>query len=198
MLNRRRGFTLIELLVVIAIIAILAAILFPVFARAREKARQTTCVSNLRQLGMALHQYASDWGEVFPRDKYMGNSDERLMRLVGPLKKYTAENAGIWYCPSAAIATKYDPTVVQSDANWAKGNVTYIYYSWLQKDPRRNKFVPRRLTELNDPSAWLMSCWYQSGGAPFFHLYKHAMALPVVFLDGHVDTLFGRPIDNFQ
>jgi len=60
MLNRHRGFTLIELLVVIAIIAILAAILFPVFAKAREKARQASCASNLRQITMALRMYGQD------------------------------------------------------------------------------------------------------------------------------------------
>ena len=60
----RRGFTLIELLVVIAIIAILAAILFPVFARAREKARQTSCLSNVKQLGFALLCYMQDNDEV--------------------------------------------------------------------------------------------------------------------------------------
>ena len=58
MTRRRRGFTLIELLVVIAIIAILAAILFPVFAQARERARQTACLSNLRQVGLGLQLYA--------------------------------------------------------------------------------------------------------------------------------------------
>ena len=62
----RRGFTLIELLVVIAIIAILAAILFPVFARAREKARQSTCLSNMRQLGMAFAAYRPDFDGVNP------------------------------------------------------------------------------------------------------------------------------------
>lgn len=64
---KRRGFTLIELLVVIAIIAILAAILFPVFARAREKARQTSCLSNEKQLGTALLMYTQDYDECFPR-----------------------------------------------------------------------------------------------------------------------------------
>ena len=58
---RKRGFTLIELLVVIAIIAILAAILFPVFARAREKARQASCASNLKQYGLAFLMYAQDY-----------------------------------------------------------------------------------------------------------------------------------------
>lgn len=66
MRNHRSGFTLIELLVVIAIIAILAAILFPVFARAREQARKTTCVSNVKQIGLAALMYDQDYDETFP------------------------------------------------------------------------------------------------------------------------------------
>jgi prepilin-type N-terminal cleavage/methylation domain-containing protein len=66
----RRGFTLIELLVVIAIIAILAAILFPVFAQAREKARQSACLSNFRQLGMAMNMYLQDFDETLPRMRF--------------------------------------------------------------------------------------------------------------------------------
>ena len=67
MIFTKRGFTLIELLVVIAIIAILAAILFPVFAQAREKARQTSCLSNLKQLGTATQLYLDDYDETYPR-----------------------------------------------------------------------------------------------------------------------------------
>src|SRR6476660_5693806 len=65
---RRRGFTLIELLVVIAIIAILAAILFPVFAQAREAARKASCQSNLKQLGAAIMMYAQDYDQKYPHE----------------------------------------------------------------------------------------------------------------------------------
>ncbi|MGQ9732208.1 MAG: DUF1559 family PulG-like putative transporter [Candidatus Zipacnadales bacterium] len=85
----RRGFTLIELLVVIAIIAILAAILFPVFARAREKARQVTCVSNLKQMGLSFFMYSSDYDEKYPPNPYW---KERLQ----PYIKTTEIN----HCPS--------------------------------------------------------------------------------------------------
>ena len=65
-MRRQRGFTLIELLVVIAIIAILAAILFPVFAQAREKARAATCLSNNKQIGLAMAMYTQDYDQVYP------------------------------------------------------------------------------------------------------------------------------------
>lgn len=72
MLRRRTGFTLIELLVVIAIIAILAAILFPVFTRAKMKARETSCKSNMRQIGAAMQLYLGDWGGAFPDHTSVG------------------------------------------------------------------------------------------------------------------------------
>jgi len=83
------GFTLIELLVVIAIIAILAAILFPVFAQGREKARATTCASNLKQLGLSFAMYIADYDEVFPL----------VFQWKSRLQPYI-KNIDINYCPS--------------------------------------------------------------------------------------------------
>jgi len=125
---RRRGFTLIELLVVIAIIAILAAILFPVFARAREKARQTTCTSNLKQLALGMLMYVQDYDEKFPAQNiahYPGGPGaypqdaccvERniYIHIIGPYVK----NRQLGICPSADEswpsrgATPYGPAGV--------------------------------------------------------------------------------------
>ena len=99
---KSKAFTLIELLVVIAIIAVLAAILFPVFAQAREKARQTTCVSNLKQLGTSLLMYAQDYDETLPGDVHLppingGNSETvSYDRLLLPYLKSDA----VFACPS--------------------------------------------------------------------------------------------------
>jgi len=113
----RRGFTLIELLVVIAIIAILAAILFPVFAKAREKARQASCQSNLKQVGLCFAQYAQDYDEQLPwccvggartnspnldrvpywRPTNVTAADPRYDGVLMPYVK----NRQVWTCPSS-------------------------------------------------------------------------------------------------
>ncbi len=107
---KRSGFTLIELLVVIAIIAILAAILFPVFAQAREKARQAACLSNMRQLSTAVMMYVQDYDESYPMTaNYNDGSGPRTIwtEMIQPYVK----NEGIFKCPSA-IQPGYA-------ANWA-------------------------------------------------------------------------------
>jgi prepilin-type N-terminal cleavage/methylation domain-containing protein/prepilin-type processing-associated H-X9-DG protein len=108
---RRTGFTLIELLVVIAIIAILAAILFPVFARAREKARTASCASNLKQIALAAHMYKSDYDEknvmdrmqtsnpATPNGPYTSGGCGTNYWYVDLLYPYT-KNRQLWTCPS--------------------------------------------------------------------------------------------------
>ena len=109
----KKAFTLIELLVVIAIIAILAAILFPVFARARENARRASCQSNLKQLGLGVLQYVQDYDEKYPLQNDpaytdglpiaspMGSDDPSILDSSIPDKTFAyTKSAQIWICPS--------------------------------------------------------------------------------------------------
>src|SRR6266498_3099583 len=102
-IRTRRAFTLIELLVVIAIIAILAAILFPVFAQAREKARQTSCLSNLRQISTAMMMYAEDHDGLFVPVIGRPSRQEKniyLMSWMYLLEPYV-KGRGVYICPSS-------------------------------------------------------------------------------------------------
>ena len=116
-----RGFTLIELLTVIAIVAILAAILFPVFAQAREKARQTQCLSNARQLALAVQSYLQDHEEAFlPSTNYAvpTNIPERIWtRIIQPYVRDT----GIFICPSAA-----QPPSARRPMCWMCGSIRAV------------------------------------------------------------------------
>ena len=125
----KRGFTLIELLVVIAIIAILAAILFPVFARAREKARQTSCLSNTKQLTLAILMYVNDYDEKMPRETGWdpdGPLNYHIVDLVTPYVK----NAQLWVCPSDGYSIPQYPSPPGGSPTWWStilGEIGYGY-----------------------------------------------------------------------
>lgn len=129
-MTRRRGFTLIELLVVIAIIAILAAILFPVFAKAREAARKTSCASNLKQVGLAVMSYVQDYDESYPYDSFgfgsgitgNGNSfaDPRLW--VGKVQPYI-KNQNVFQCPSSSASNPSNQPKTNLIGYWANGAI---------------------------------------------------------------------------
>lgn len=121
----KAGFTLIELLVVIAIIAVLAAILFPVFAQAREKARQTSCASNLRQLSLAVQMYTQDYDETYPR----GNA---LWTSAGAWTGFNQFNWGVAVNPYIKTAGLYgcnddsDSGATDAAAPWSGLKESYV------------------------------------------------------------------------
>jgi prepilin-type N-terminal cleavage/methylation domain-containing protein/prepilin-type processing-associated H-X9-DG protein len=98
--RRASGFTLIELLVVIAIIAILAAILFPVFAQAREKGRQASCMSNLKQLGLATLQYVQDYDETYPLAAQRRANGDMWRETWATVQQPYIKNLLVFRCPS--------------------------------------------------------------------------------------------------
>jgi prepilin-type N-terminal cleavage/methylation domain-containing protein/prepilin-type processing-associated H-X9-DG protein len=213
----RRGFTLIELLVVIAIIAILAAILFPVFARAREKARQTSCLSNTKQLGLAILQYVQDYDETYPDSSITCHDDPENLPLcnyangylgalhitawghrrylddgvtIGGLVKYLnpyIKNVQISLCPS-------DPLVPR----WLAGNLEATYYmrhaidgyAFSEKMPVKMSIVrrPAQLAEI------IEEAWHDGGHATPW-LWDNSLGnvgpkqVNAMFFDGHSKIL---------
>lgn len=140
----RRAFTLIELLVVIAIIAILAAILFPVFAQAREAARQSQCLSNLRQIGTAMMMYTGDWDETYPVDSSNCTPGSRTQwcskmnpfwRIETRLDPYV-KNSQIFSCSSATTPPVRWNSTQQVCERGGWGYPDFLCYA---QDPVRGK-----------------------------------------------------------
>jgi prepilin-type N-terminal cleavage/methylation domain-containing protein/prepilin-type processing-associated H-X9-DG protein len=130
MYSRKGAFTLIELLVVIAIIAILAAILFPVFAQAREKARQTSCLSNIKQLAMAVNMYVQDYDETYP----FACPDNWWYYTWGINVQPYIKNVQIFKCPS-------DSNGRQADVDWAGPRISYAANGLIKWVNNANRLI---------------------------------------------------------
>ena len=189
----RRGFTLIELLVVIAIIAILAAILFPVFAKAREKARQSSCLSNLKQLSLAMLQYAQDYDERFPQ-RDVGPYWYGWPALIQPY----VNNWQVFVCPSTQRKHRI----------WGMPSGTGSSYGYnfcrLRAHPMGKFEYPAETAMLMD---WPYACikyspwgcsycpmnhsWWPTSGS---RQLPHNEGLNVAFMDGHCKWMRGNQV----
>lgn len=183
----RRGFTLIELLVVIAIIAILAAILFPVFAKAREKARQSSCLSNEKQIALGIMQYCQDYDERFPMyadAAYSYNWDT----AIAPYLK----NTQVLQCPSfsGAAGTRYGvnyPHVCWTSGAAALGTITRPASIAMLFETQYDNGGVLKL-------AYCRSCWPTSPNAGaalsgFPSVPRHNEGLNIAYCDGHCKWL---------
>jgi prepilin-type N-terminal cleavage/methylation domain-containing protein/prepilin-type processing-associated H-X9-DG protein len=213
--HQRRAFTLIKLLVVIAIIAILAAILFPVFAQAREKARQTACLSNAKQLGLALNMYAQDYDEVVPHQWWTHSGcTEWDCTPAWQLSPYT-KSTQVWICPSKGRGVP-DPSVTKF--------ISYGFNAWTigkrlaaMQQPADTVFLAEcganadlkhlggSVSDGASDAAWLDSYWqqysfprvkvsvYSKNNTNTNHRFqtqkgKHNSTVNVVYADGHAKS----------
>ena len=195
----QKGFTLIELLVVIAIIAILAAILFPTFARSREKARQTSCMSNLRQIGLAFAMYEEDylripWDDLTEGGAIEGTAPTWTWRLM--IHPYVM-NTQIFVCPTAPDLNEFDATWPDYDqlAGYAINHVHWDDDLGTDAEPPPGRTMP----EILSPSEVIMATDF-TGDHVISHFgtqehgfvrrdpaaTRHSGGCNYLFVDGHV------------
>ena len=203
----KRAFTLIELLVVIAIIAILAAILFPVFAQARDAARKASCQSNLKQIGNSIQMYSQDYDEVLPylaicpagvTFTYPNGTTGTCNLWYHPLYTYIKNN-GVWNCPSAPTkyVGGYHPPGGYGGNQFAWGLSLAAYTK-----PADLGMVMDGGWNRNNQTAYNDACWidapyylvdWDEGGAAVDNASapapRHASGTNTLFLDGHVKLL---------
>ncbi|MBI5831264.1 MAG: DUF1559 domain-containing protein [Armatimonadetes bacterium] len=183
--HRSDGFTLIELLVVIAIIAILAAILFPVFAKAREKARSSSCQSNLKQIGTSMAMYTQDYDERFPG---VARGDQAA--VTG--SNYGCWILGGWIPPTTDVSRgglapyikNKSVFLCPSDTNGPNKGVSYSMNYVLEWQSLAAMVSPANCCIFMDESATLNDgCFVWPGDAPSF---IHTDGCNMAFCDGHV------------
>ena len=206
------AFTLVELLVVIAIIAILAAILFPVFARARENGRRASCQSNLKQIGLGLIQYSQDYDEIFIADWYGENTDD------GPGDTYPPGGAKVSYkwadaaypyikseqvftCPSAsgnsAIPYVYYRNIPNGSSRPYNQLGSYtIVHGYGVNDATRTPPVSHpisttnnRLVNLSQAATPATTAWVLDGDGDFYTQVVPAGNLDTNLIDRHLETI---------
>jgi prepilin-type N-terminal cleavage/methylation domain-containing protein/prepilin-type processing-associated H-X9-DG protein len=193
--RRRGGFTLIELLVVIAIIALLAAILFPVFARARENARKSSCANNLKQLGVAMAQYTQDFDEYFmPAQPTNPASPGNGLTFVSLLGTYT-KNAQVFICPSGSRTTT-TASPAGADFRWRAQSPPWLFAAEGSYGVNNNVIGttpnPRSLADIpKTAQVFLMfdCAWYVGSSAtdqPVFQAMRHLDGGNFCYADGHV------------
>jgi len=185
-MSTRKGFTLIELLVVIAIIAILAAILFPVFAQAREKARQISCASNEKQLGLAFIQYSQDSDEYYPGGlsgaNDTGNVAEEGTGWSSQIYSY-GKSLGLYHCPD-------DPTGLTTISGVNYAPISYGFNANLASQASNNVTSPAVTVLLfevtgvtNDPTNNATNAPYDAVGNGIDPLFTNALVTATVVND---------------
>jgi prepilin-type N-terminal cleavage/methylation domain-containing protein/prepilin-type processing-associated H-X9-DG protein len=200
MLNQKqfRGFTLIELLVVIAIIAILAAILFPVFAKAREKARQTSCTSNEKQIGLGILQYIQDNDETYPYRKVTsdGTDNDALATSWKVLIQPYIKSTGVFKCPSNPNKENLDNAAAARGPVSYSGSTVSGTYGLFGTLPANGDAA--KLSDIGFPANTIAVCEVTNGSTDFkinngfFNgaiFAGHTGQSNYLFADGHVKSL---------